>query len=538
MPIDLANSRYSGRLGFNHQSDNQRFLAQLSATYGVDDNTLPGWSIAAYALALPPIAPPLYNGDGKLNWGTTGEFINPIARLKEVYNSKIRSLTSSGVLSYELFKGLKVKASVGYNEVQNNALSKRGQDFSDPTTWQARGRFLRLTRNLNLATNTWNAEPQIEYERTLGPGRLTMLVGSTFQKTNREGLVFEANNYADDALMGNPNFGQVYYNFAQRSKYNYHAVFSRVNYNLASKYIFNLTARRDGSAGLHQAGSSGTFAAAGSAWIFSEESFIKKALPFLSFGKLRGSYGSTGNDAIPEYGFLSLYRFDNLYAGAMSLSPTGLYNNGYSWETNRKAEVGLDLGLLKDRVAISASYYNNLSSNQLVAYPLPSIVGFTSVLSNLHAKVQNTGLEIELHTVNVRKRHWNWNSSFNISFPRNELVSYPHLSASSYANTYMEGYPLNIFKTFNIVRVDPETGRNVYRSYRYGFDTVNSNLLSVSSDARIPFNTGKVFFGGFNNSIRYKRFQLDLFFNFSYQTGPSTYTNLFEARGRIGNMPC
>jgi hypothetical protein len=123
----------------------------LSATYGVDDNTLPGWSIAAYALALPPIAPPLYNGDGKLNWGTTGEFINPIARLKEVYNSKIRSLTSSGVLSYELFKGLKVKASVGYNEVQNNALSKRGQDFSDPTTWQARGRFLRLTRNLNLA---------------------------------------------------------------------------------------------------------------------------------------------------------------------------------------------------------------------------------------------------------------------------------------------------------------------------------------------------------------------------------------------------
>jgi hypothetical protein len=109
-------------------------------------------------------------------------------------------------------------------------------------------------------------------------------------------------------------------------------------------------------------------------------------------------------------------------------------------------------GLFKDRVSISASYYNNLSSNQLVAYPLPSIVGFTSVLSNLHAKVQNTGLEIELNTVNVRKHHWNWNSSFNISFPRNELVSYPNLSASSYANNYMEGYPLNIFKTFNIVR--------------------------------------------------------------------------------------
>jgi hypothetical protein len=126
-----------------------------------------------------------------------------------------------------------------------------------------------------------------------------MLVGSTFQKTNREGLVFEANNYADDALMGNPNFGQVYYTFAQRSKYNYHAVFSRVNYNLASKYIFNLTARRDGSSRFAPGRKFGNFAAAGSAWIFSEESFIKKALPFLSFGKLRGSYGSTGNDAIP-----------------------------------------------------------------------------------------------------------------------------------------------------------------------------------------------------------------------------------------------
>jgi hypothetical protein len=304
-----------------------------------------------------------------------------------------------------------------------------------------------------------------------------------------------------------------------------------------SKYIFNLTARRDGSSRFAPGRKFGNFAAAGAAWIFSEEPFIKKALPFLSFGKLRGSYGSTGNDAIPEYGFLSLYSFGNLYAGAMSLSPTGLYNNGYSWETNRKAEVGLELGLFKDRVSITASYYNNLSSNQLVAYPLPSIVGFTSVLSNLHAKVQNTGLEIELNTVNVRKHHWNWNSSFNISFPRNELVSYPNLSASSYANNYMEGYPLNIFKTFNIVRVDPETGRNVYRSYRYEFDTVNSHLLTVPSDAKIPFNTGKVFFGGLNNSIRYKRFQLNLFFNFSHQTGPSTHSDLFESWGRMRNMP-
>ena len=536
LPTDLANTRYNGRLSVNHQSLNRKLQAQFSVTYGHDNNRLPGWSIAAYALTLPPIAPSLYDSAGKLNWGPASSFQNPIARLQEKYSGNIKSLVTSAIFSYEVIQGLKIKASIGYNQVQNDATSKRGQDFYAPSEWLTRGKFLRISKNMNIQTATWNAEPQLEYETKLGPGKLSVLAGTTFQQAKTSGLILEVNNYSDESLMGNTNFGTVDYTYTQQSQYLYNAVFARINYNLASKYILNLTARRDGSGRFAPGKRFGNFASVGTAWIFSEENFAKTALPFVSLGKLRASYGSTGNDVIPDYGYLALYNATNPYAGTLSLTPSGLFNNEYSWETNKKAEIGLELSFFRDRLSIATSYYRNRSSNQLVSYSLPSTVGFTSVQSNLPAIVQNTGLELELSTINIRRGNFSWSSSFNISFPRNKLVSYPNLSGSPYAYTYVEGMPLSIVKAYDLVRVDPETGLNVWRSPTRGYDTSNANYLSIT-DRTLAINTGKQFFGGLNNNFRFKQFELSVFVNFGKQTGASTYSTLYEVRGRALNMP-
>lgn len=535
LPVDLANTRYNGRLSVNHQSPNQRLQAQLSVTYGHDNNTLPGWSIASYALITAPIAPSLYDSTGKINWGPGSTFLNPIARLQEKYNGNIKSLVTSGVFSYMLLPGLKLKAALGYNQVQNNAVSKRGQDFYDPIEWLSRGKFLRSSKHLDVTTATWNAEPQVEYETKIGPGKLAVLAGATFQQTTTNGSQLEVNNYPDETLMGNTNFGTVDYTYTQQAEYLYNAAFARVNYNVDSKYILNLTARRDGSSRFAPGKRFGNFASAGAAWLFGEESFVKNALPFLSFGKLRASYGSTGNDVIPNYGYLALYNATNTYAGALSLTPAGLYNNQYSWETNKKGEIGIELAFFKDRLALTTSYYRNRSSNQLVNYSLPSTVGFTSVQSNLPAVVQNTGLELELNTVNIKNKNFSWSTAFNISFPRNKLVSYPRLEASPYANTYAEGMPLSIVKTYDLVRVDPQTGLNVWRSPTRGIDTSLANYLSLA-DLVNTVNVAKELFGGINNTFRFKQFDLSVFFNFGKQTGPATYSTLYSANGRAYNM--
>lgn len=535
-PIDLANTRYNGRLNVNHQSANQKLQAQFSVNYGFDNNRLPGWSIAAYALTLPPIAPPLYDSTGKLNWGPNGTFQNPIARLKEISDANTRSLVSSAAFSYKLFNGFKVKATLGYNQVQTDAVSKRPQDFFDPTEWLTRGKFLRSSRHMKLMTGTWSAEPQLEYETRLGPGNFKALVGATFQQSKTNGLILQVNNYPDDALMGNTNFGQVDYSYTQNSEYLYNAIFGRLNYNIDSKYIINITARRDGSGRFAPGRRFGNFASAGAAWIFSDEDLVRDALPFLSFGKLRASYGTTGNDIIPDYGYLSLYNATNQYNGGLSLAPSGLFNNEYSWETNKKAEVGLELSFLDNRVSLSTSYYRNRSSNQLVQFPLPSTVGFSSIQSNLPAVIQNTGLELEFSSSNIKKKDFSWNTSFNISFPRNKLVSYPNLAGSPYAYTYVEGLPLSIVKTYDKVGVDPITGLNVWRSYSRGIDTSYANYLMIN-DRVIAINTGKELFGGINNAFRFKQFELSLFLNFGKQTGAVTYGSLFNANGKASNMP-
>ena len=103
-----------------------------------------------------------------------------------------------------------------------------------------------------------------------------------------------------------------------------------------------------------------------------KEKFIHDGLPFLSFGKLRTSYGITGSDQIPNYGYLDTYSPTTYpYQGNSGLIPTRLVNPDYAWETNKKLEGGIELGFFKERILLTASYYHNRSSNQLVGYSLP-----------------------------------------------------------------------------------------------------------------------------------------------------------------------
>ena len=210
-------------------------------------------------------------------------------------------------------------------------------------------------------------------------------------------------------------------------------MFSRIGINWQRKYYINLTGRRDGSSRFGPDNRFSNFGAIGTAWIFSDEPFIKKGFPFLSFGKFRGSYGTTGNDQIGDYGYLDAYEAT---IGPGGLYPTTLANPNYSWEENKKLEGAVELGFFEDKFRLGVSWYRNRSDNQLVGYPLPAITGFRSVQANLPATVENTGWEIEATSENFRNDNFQWQTSFNISFPRNELVNYPNLEQSSFANIY------------------------------------------------------------------------------------------------------
>lgn len=344
-----------------------------------------------------------------------------------------------------------------------------------------------------------------------------------------------ATGFSSDALLENiaaaTSVTAQQYN---HSLYHYEAGFGRINFNHREKYLLNLVARRDGSSRFGPGKQFANFGAIGAGWIFSKEHFIQQRLPGLSFGKFRASYGITGNDQIGDYQYLSNWAPTPFpYDGAAGSYPQNLANPNYSWEINKKLEAGLELGLLKDAILLTTSYFRNRSSSQLVGYSLPSITGFTMIQANLPAVVQNTGWEFQFSSTNIKTPNISWNTTLNLTIPKNKLVAYPDLAASAYANTYVVGKSLYIRESFAYLGVDPQTGVYLFKSVATGKPTASP---VYPDDLEPNKKISKQYFGGFQNNFRYKHWTLDIFVQVVKQTGRS-YISTFGAPGFFGNQP-
>lgn len=520
-PGDLSDTKGSLHFNINHASPNRKFQVQLTGNYLVDNNQLIANDLTEAAIKLPPNTPAIYNADGTLNWALlpsgNSSWYNPFAYLLEKkYNIKTNNLTSNVVISYQVLPGLDIKSSFGYTNLQTDEVQTFPLIAVPPEDLLFTSRF-GLYANNN--ANSWIIEPQVTYKRVIGKIKLDGLAGVTIQQNNSKGQQLYGSDYPSDEVIKDINSAAtVGLNWPTvNSIYKYNAVFGRINLNWQDKYIVNLTARRDGSSRFGPENQFHNFGSVAGVWIFSNEAFIQKKRPFFSFGKLRVSYGTTGSDQIGDYQFMSLYSPFSLaapYQGAASLLPTGLPNPYLEWEETKKLQLGLDIGFFNDRILLNTNYYHNRSSNQLHPYSLPATTGRSDIEINFPAVIQNTGWEFLLNTRNIESRDFSWSSSINLTIPRNELVAFPDLEKSSYADAYVIGEPITIFKAFAFTGVDPATGL-------YQFRDKNGNITSTpdfSTDRTVLVNTDPKFYGGFQNSFRYKSIELDLLFQFTKQT--------------------
>jgi len=504
-----------GTLFFNlgGNSNNQKLRVLLSGSYVVGKSDLPRYDMIDLALSLPPIAPRLYNDDGSLNW-QNGTWQNPMARYRNKFWRKTNNFIGNMVVSYQLLPGLDIRTTFGYTHQQTDEMANFPISAYSP--------YLNITSGsaefMHANSQTWLVEPQLNYSRGLWKGRFNALIGTTLQQSNADGQDVNATGFVSDALLGNIYSASTITPMKSvESSYKYNSLFGRVNYTLLDKYVVNLTARRDGSDRFGSAKRFGNFGAAGIAWIFSRENLIADHLPFISFGKLRASYGITGSDAIGDNQFINTYSVGGLpYQGVRGLAPNNLYNPDYHWESNKKLEGGLELGFLKDRILVTASFYRNRSGDQLVGARLPAITGFPNVTANWPALVENKGWEFTLNTNAVHIGDFSWSSFFNISLPGNKLVAYPGLATSPDKSFFVVGQPLDIKFVFRSPGVDSATGV-------FQFQDKNGKTVTTPADPadRIAYiKTAPSWYGGIQNNFRYKGIELDLLFQFVKQTGP------------------
>lgn len=521
-PGDFNYDRITVNTNLTHRSQDKRFDLVFSAGYTAENNLLPGNDLTSTAYRLAPNAPALYDESGNLNWENS-TWTNPLAQLEGKYTNRITTLMANTVLNYRLFESVLLKVNTGYttNAIKdNNTVPNTVYNPAFGLTSSVASQSYTHTSN----RQSYLVEPQLNWVKKGEHHSWNVLLGATFQSQKSELFTALGIGYADNSFLGNLNAANSLIILNENTQeYKNQSVFARLNYDYRNKLFINATGRRDGSSRFGLGNRYGNFGAIGAAWLFSEE----LTLPWLTYGKLRGSYGVTGNDQIADYQYLQTYSIvDFPYDGNVGLQPTRLYNPRFQWEENVKKEVALELGLFDHRVSTVVAYFSNRSDNQLLNYSLPGTTGFTSIQSNLDAIVENSGWEFELNSRMLQRKDFSWNASVNFTLPNNELVAFPGLEDSTYANQFVIGQPLSIVKLYELEGVNPDTGIFEFRDFN------GDGAITAPEDRQYIADLTPQWFGGISNSLHYKNWQLDVFFQFVKKDG----FNEFYGSQRVGGF--
>lgn len=536
-PSNSGDHKANVHLSLNTTSSNQKFRTSFIAGYMSNWRDYPKYDFTQF-ITLAPTAPNLLRSDGSLNWGLITHPVygfslytlqnNPYANLFQPFTFNANNLVSNANISYSFLSNFVAKLSVGYNTIQGNSFSGR------PSSAQYPGAPVNRTSYFNNnGTKSIIVEPQLSYNKLTGRNRIDALIGGSFQNRQTEIQFVNASGFASDELIKNLGAAAQYTNENSLAQYKYLAAFGRVTYNFLGKYLISLNGRRDGSSRFGPGKQFGNFGSVAAAWIFSEERFIKETIPFMSFGKVRVSYGTAGNDGIGDYKYLEKYQNTAFaYLETKGLVLNELVNKDFHWESIKKSEISLDLGFFKDQITFQGNYYRNRSSNQLQTLLLPNMTGAGQVIYNSPALIQNSGVEVVVNSINVDRRSFKWTTSFNITRQRNKLVAYPSIESSTIAKIhhYELGQPIGLPSVYKFIGVDPTSGN-------YQFSDVNGNPLGGNADAslyqRISVNTNPSFYSGLFNSISYKNITFDFLVQFVKQVGRNYLYNFPQSPGQF-----
>lgn len=526
-----ANQRSSVSFNISHKTLNQRLTFSLSGEYSIGSiNTV----FTPNVTSLPPNAPAVFDSKGNLNYLAWAPLDNnfPFSNLKQSYISKTNFLNSSATISYDILNGLTAKIDAGYNNFLTNQDQAIPKSSLNPINNIPTGSLL---EGINTSHN-FIFEPQIEFNGFIKKGKINILIGSSQQINATQGLFVQGYNYSNDALIRNINSAPDKFIQENGAEFKYAAIFSRINYNWENKYIININARRDGSSRFGPGRQFGNFGSIGLAWIFSEEKWAKKSMPFLSFGKLRGSYGTTGNDFISDYQFQSRWSFVNsIYNGSQSAVPLGHSDSLLQWEVNKKLELSLNLGFWDERLNLEVAWYRNRCNDQLVQFPTPAFTGFSYVTANSPANVQNKGWEFIINSKIIDNKNFKWKTRINIGINQNKLLFFPNLSQSPYAGQYIIGQSLNIIRLLHYSGVNPSTGEYIFEDKNKD-GQITYDFSARESDDSYIHNLSPKFDGGFTSDFIYKNWSLSLFFYFKKQIGHNAIASV-QIPGLIGNEP-
>ncbi|GGA99480.1 SusC/RagA family TonB-linked outer membrane protein [Puia dinghuensis] len=483
---------------------------------------------------LPTVSP--YNPDGtyKENFTRTGSGpLNPLSLINNAFSLTDDNKTLiNAIAQVEIIKGLKYTLSFANQRDQN--LYNFYANSHSALYLNYNGEAVRKSY-LNTSTVV---ESYFNYDRTFDKHTVRLLGGYTYQQDrNNDGFGVSTQNFSNDALtynnlfLSNPsNLSQVPFDNNPISTLRLISFYGRVQYDYAGKYLVQASLRKDGSSAFGVNHQWGYFPAVSAGWNITEEEFMKD-IDFLSQLKLRAGYGVSGNStgfnafsALLVYGTQSSSKF--LYNGNItnSIGPVRNDNPNLRWESTGTANVGVDFGVLKNRISGSVDYYIKKTTDLIYdQYPVSTTQYFVPTYTANVGSVKNTGIEVALNATPLKTHEFTWKTSLNFAHNHNVITnlsntqftldSFPTAQvggkgqSGNYSQIVKPGYALGTFLLWHYVGKN----QNGISTFQKADGTI-TNQQPLTTDQRVGGNAQPTLVYGWTNNFYYKGFDLGFLF--------------------------
>lgn len=502
--------RFSSRLNLDHQvSDRIAVGANIMLSRTKHERTInenDEYGVVVNAQAWDPTAPlTTANGNYTNPFSFYGWWAleNPLLIAEEYVNDGLTErILASSYVSFDILDNLTLKSTVS-----TDVGSLREESFIPAGFNQtAVGEGTYATYN----DFTFLNENTLTYRTTFADDHnISILGGFTIQESQADFSEVNGTGFPSNQIIS-VNTAANSAGSANATSFGFISYLSRVNYDFRSKYLLSVIVRVDGSSRFGTNNQYATFPSASVGWVASNESFLENAFNAarISNFKLRASYGVTGNAEIPNFVSRGVYSLTAPYNGNGGTEPGILENPDLSWERTTQLNIGLDVGLLENRINLTADYFLKETEDLLLPADVPGATGFSTVTSNF-GQINNEGYEFSLRANIMDRGDFQWNANLNYTHVENEVIDVINDGQIVSRNfVIQEGKPLSQLYLIKFLGVDPLTGDAVFEDF-------NGDGLIDLDDRQAVGSGMPTDFGGLTNSFSYKGLTLDVFFQYS-----------------------
>ncbi len=389
----------------------------------------------------------------------------------------------------------------------------------------------RLQNNNTGYANIYNTERQsytieniITYARDFGKHHFDLTGLYATSRNKYQNSTAAASKFINDELLWyNLNGGATAIVGSDASLYTTLSQMGRLNYSYDSRYLFSFTVRRDGSSVFGNNNKWGVFPSVAIGWNIVNEAFMQPSQSWLNTLKLRLSYGKAGNEAISSYQTLSKMDTNSLAMGGATASVlypnSRMGNAGLTWENTKTFNVGIDFGILNNRINGNLDFYLSRTTDLLLQRNLPKVSGFSNVYANM-GETRNKGIELTVNSKNIVTKDFTWGSSLVFSWNKNEIVDLYGDKQDDLGNRWFIGQPIGVIYDYTKVGIWQED--EIAEGKQLNWDPIakagdikladlNGDHKIDDSDRRVLGQTSPKWIGGLTNTFTYKNLSLNIF---------------------------